>query len=104
MDKFITPLRNLLARLRSIKIPVPRISKPRKFPVRSIILWGVAAALAVGAFLFMQQFTACWQLTALPGMRPSTCPGAPTAYGSTPEVNAKGTPEEPPPTPAEVAA
>ena len=104
MDKFVAPLRSLLARLRTIKIPAPRITKPGRLPIRSIILWGVAVALAIGAFLFMQQFTACWQLTALPGMRPSSCPGAPTAYGSTPEVNAKGTPVALPPTPDTVAA
>ncbi len=107
MDKFKALLKSLLASIRSIKIPVlPRfnISRPRKLPVRRLILWGVAFAAAIGAFLFMQQFTACWQLTALPGQRPGWCAGAPTAYGSTPDVNAQGTAILPPPTPVDAPA
>ncbi len=107
MDNFIARIKGLLARLGTVKIPFPRNLKPRKVPVRSVILWGLVAIVAVGAYLFMQQFTACWQLTALPGMRPSWCPGAPTAFEgtSTPDVNAQGTVvAPPPPTPAEVAA
>lgn len=112
MDKIKAILQGLLARIKTIKISVPRTSKPifrnlrpAKFSVRALILWGLAVAVAIGAFFFMQQFTACWQLTALPGMRPSWCPGAPSELaGITPEVNAKGTPVLPPPTPADVAA
>src|SRR5512140_1935880 len=100
MNKFNALLHGLLERIRSVKISFPRVSGPRKLPLRSLILWAIALAAAVGAFLFMQQFTACWQLTALPGMRPSWCAGAPDTYaGLTPEVNAKGTPVLPPATP-----
>ncbi len=104
MDKFNTLFKSILARIRTIKFPAFKNPEPRKISVRAVIFWGVAVAVAIGAFLFMQQFTACWQLTALPGMRPSWCAGAPTVYGSTPDVNAKGTPVALPPTPADVAA
>lgn len=110
MDKFITLFRSILARLRNIKIPLPKIAYPRtlrltKMRARSFLLWGAAVAVAIALFLFVRQFTACWQLTALPGMRPASCPGAPTAFEgtTTPEVNAQGTAIVPPPTPAEVA-
>ncbi len=106
MNKIIAQLKGFLARLGTVKIPFLRNSRSNKFPIRPVILWGVAIIAAVGAFLFMQQFTACWQLTALPGMRPAWCPDAPTAYEgtSTPEVNAQGTEIAPPATPTDVAA
>ncbi len=105
MNKLITPLKSFLARLRiGKKNSTTRNPRPRKIPIGTFVLWAVAIAAAIGAFLFMQQFTACWQLTALAGMRPSWCAGAPTAYGSTPDVNAQGTAILPPPTPEDVAA
>src|SRR5512142_849744 len=105
MDKYVARLKDLLARLGRVKVPFLRNLKPGKIAARPLILWGIAAAVAIGAFFFMQQFTACWQLTALPGMRPASCPGTPSQYGGiTPEVNAQGTAVLPPATPTDVAA
>ena len=104
MEKF-------LARLRSIKIRFParangtQAAKPMKLAARPLVFWGAAFLVMIGAFFFIRQFTACWQLTALPGMRPASCPGAATEFqGATPEINAQGTAVAPPPTPEEVAA
>jgi LCP family protein required for cell wall assembly len=51
---------------------------------RQIIFWGVSLLLSTGLFFFVQNMTACWQLTALPGSPPAFCaselenlPGAP---------------------------
>jgi polyisoprenyl-teichoic acid--peptidoglycan teichoic acid transferase len=99
MDKFI-------AWLRSLKFPFARSTRRAgKLPVRGLIFWAAAFVVMIGLFVFMRQFTACWQLTALPGMRPASCPGAPTEYQgtTTPEVNAQGTAILPPPTPEDVA-
>ena len=98
MDKFV-------ARLKGIKISIPRNIRLRKMGTRQMVFWGVAILIAVGAFIFVRGFTACWQLTALAGARPATCPGgAQTGVIETPSVNAQGTAVVPPPTPAEVAA
>jgi len=98
MDKFF-------ARLRNIRIKFPRnvrFSSPGKTGVRRIVFWGVAVALGIALFVFMQGLTACWQLTALPGMRPASCPGAPSAL-ETPSVSNGSTAAAPlPPTPEAV--
>jgi LCP family protein required for cell wall assembly len=105
MNRFLARLKGLLARLGSVKIPFARSTRTGKVSARPFILWGIAIVAAIGAFLFVQQFTACWQLTALPGMRPASCPGAPSEYaGLTPQVNAEGTAILPPATPTDAAA
>ncbi len=38
-----------------------------------LLYWSLALGLAAGAFFFMRQLTACWQLTALPGVPPAYC-------------------------------
>ncbi len=103
MDKLIERLRNILAGLGRIRIPFPRNLRPRKLAARQLIFWGAAIVVTIGLFLFVRQFTACWQLTALPGMRPPSCPNAPTSFDATPEVNAQGTPVALPPTPEAVS-
>jgi polyisoprenyl-teichoic acid--peptidoglycan teichoic acid transferase len=98
MDKFIAMLRN-------IKIKLPPIRRPAKLPVRQIAFWGITALVAGAAFFFAQSLTSCWQITPLPGVRPSACPGDVTsAVLETPSVNAQGTAIAPPPTPVDVAA
>ena len=50
--------------------------KKIKFPKLSIgqlIFWVVTVALSVGAFVFAGKFTACWNLTNLPGIAPASC-------------------------------
>lgn len=64
-----------------------------------IAFWLVTIALSVGAYVFVGKFTACWNLTNLPGIAPAEC-GLGT---STQQFNPEGTPiassVELPPTP-----
>ena len=83
------------------KIKFPKLSRPS---VRQIIFWGVTLALGVGTFMFARNFTACWNLTDLPGMRPATCGGAANPLAD-PDLT-DGTPDPldaAPPTPGAVA-
>lgn len=85
---------NILDFLKNIKLP-----KIQKLPVGQIIFWGVIVIAAVFLFSFLRGFTACWEVTSLPGIPPSNCANAKTGVLSTPMVNALGTPEAtlPPP-------
>ncbi len=99
MDK----LNELLARLRSIRIRLPgniRLPRVQRLSVGQIILWGVALAVAITLFVFLRGFTACWQVTALPGMRPSSCPGPASALE---DLTIAGTAAVPPPSPTQEA-
>ena len=101
MDK----LNSLLERLKNIRIRLPawiKLQRPRRINVRQIIFWGVTIVVAVALFVFLRGLTTCWQVTELPGMRPSSCPG-PANASSTFTVAANGTAQLPP-TPADVAA
>jgi LCP family protein required for cell wall assembly len=75
--------------------------KKIKFPKLSIgqlIFWVVTVALSVGAFVFAGKFTACWNLTNLPGIAPASC-GQSNGLGT---FNPEGTaiaPVDLPPTP-----
>src|SRR5512143_2167884 len=72
--------------LKKIKFPkVGRIS------VGGIIVWGIALLLGVGAFLLIQNITACWKLTTLPGLSPASCKQATLNPLGTPVVNEQGT-------------
>ena len=62
-------------------IRVPRLSRGR------IIFWGFTLALSIGLFFFVQQLTACWQLTSLPGSRPEYCSGEQDALTDVPSLN-----------------
>ncbi len=45
-----------------------------KRPTTGQFIWmGVGLVMAVGLFIFLSRFVACWRLTALPGMAPSAC-------------------------------
>jgi polyisoprenyl-teichoic acid--peptidoglycan teichoic acid transferase len=99
MDKF-------LARLRSIKIQMPRnVKLPRlgRVAPRQMILWGAAIVVAVGFFGIVRGFTTCWQLTSLPGVPPASCKGSGSAGIGPTLVDAQGTPVILP-TPADVTA
>jgi polyisoprenyl-teichoic acid--peptidoglycan teichoic acid transferase len=82
--------------------------KPPKFGRRSIgpiIFWVMTLALAVGIFMFARNFTACWNLTGLPGRMPATC-GAGGNPLTGPDLNPDGTPNplgDAPPTPVVLA-
>lgn len=38
-----------------------------------LYFWGLALLLAIGLFFLVRHYTACWQLTALPGIPPDYC-------------------------------
>ena len=44
-----------------------------RFPIRSLVFWGLGLVMAVGLFTFTRDFTACWRLTSLPGTAPASC-------------------------------
>ena len=85
---------NILDFLKNIKLP-----KIQKLPVGRIIFWVGVVVAAVFLFVFLRDFTACWALTSLPGIPPSSCANAQASVLSTPIVNAQGTAEPtlPPP-------
>jgi len=64
-----------------------KFSTIKRIPARQWILWGAALVAAVGLFLFVRSFVACWRLTALPGIPPSTCEGASTSLPGTPLID-----------------
>ncbi|MCL4530906.1 MAG: LCP family protein [Chloroflexi bacterium] len=86
---------NILDFLKNIKLP-----KLQKLPVGRIIFWAVIVIAAVFVFSFMREFTACWAVTSLPGIPPSSCADAQSSVLSTPALNLKGTPEATLPPPA----
>ncbi len=97
-------MKKILELLKSIRMPnfgtIKRIRIPnfRKIPARTYILWGGAVLAAAGCFLFVRGFTACWELTALPGIAPANCAGGQGATGSftpTGKTGAKGLPPTP---------
>ncbi|MCL4530792.1 MAG: LCP family protein [Chloroflexi bacterium] len=64
-----------------------------------VFFWCVVIAAAIGIFIYARSFTACWNLTSLPGIPPSTCGGAAETALGTPLV-IQGTPAASlPPTP-----
>jgi LCP family protein required for cell wall assembly len=71
-------------------------AKTKTFPrikVGQIILLVAGLALAVGLFLFLQGFVACWRLTSLPGMPPANCKTlAANNPQATPQPGSEGTP------------
>src|SRR5688572_1094938 len=48
-----------------------------RFPIRSLVFWGLALVMAAGLFTFVRDFTACWRLTSLPGTAPANCTNRP---------------------------
>jgi polyisoprenyl-teichoic acid--peptidoglycan teichoic acid transferase len=68
------------------KIKFPKFGRPA---IGQIIFWGVTLALGVAAFIFSRNFTACWNLTGLPGLAPASCREVSNAPA---EFNPEGTP------------
>jgi LCP family protein required for cell wall assembly len=65
----------------------PEMARP---PVRQIVFWVAALALAVGFFIFTRGFVTCWEFTALDGIPPTSCNVESGGVG-TPYLNARGT-------------
>ena len=62
-----------------------------KLPTTGQFIWiGLGLVAAVGLFIFSRGFVACWRLTALAGLPPSTCAGQAALPGS--DTNPAGTP------------
>ena len=76
----------------------------QKLSVRQIIFWGLTLILVVGLFFLVRRLTACWQLTALPGIPPSYCAATLEVSSSTPDLNIEGTPNAGIPATPEVEA
>ena len=70
--------------LKKIKFP-----KFRRSMVGQVIFWVVTLALGVTAFVYARSFTACWNLTGLPGLAPASCSGESSAAA---QFNPEGTP------------
>src|SRR5688572_13843969 len=49
-----------------------------RFPIRSLVFWGLGLVMAAGLFTFVRDFTACWRLTSLPGSAPGNCTNGPS--------------------------
>ena len=76
----------------------------QKLSVRQIIFWGLTLILVVGLFFFVSRLTACWQLTALPGIPPSYCAANLENSPGIPDLNLEGTPNTEIPATPEVEA
>ncbi|MCB9109896.1 MAG: LCP family protein [Anaerolineales bacterium] len=63
-----------------------KIKRPSVF---QIVFWGVTVALAIAAFITVNNFTQCWTFTDLPGIPPAKC--GVTTSGDTFTVDAEGT-------------
>ncbi|MBE0670885.1 MAG: LCP family protein [Anaerolineales bacterium] len=74
--------------------------KKLKFPklgrlsVGQIIFWVITVALGIGAFIFANNLTQCWNLTQLPGIAPAAC-GITSDTGDQIVLNEEGTPLPP---------
>jgi len=66
------------------------------------VFWVAALALAVGLYIFTNDFVTCWQFTTLDGIPPASCNVESNVLG-TPVLNAQGTPIAATPT-ADVSA
>jgi LCP family protein required for cell wall assembly len=64
----------------------------RNFSWRQALYWSVALFAALSAFLFARYFTACWQLTALPGTPPAYCKGQPADSLHLPNLQSENDP------------
>lgn len=52
---------------------------------RGIAYWSFALIAAIATFFFVRRLTACWQLTALPGIPPSYCSAEPSNPSGLPD-------------------
>jgi LCP family protein required for cell wall assembly len=71
------------------------LGKIKRPSTGQLITWGIGLVLAIALAIFLRNFVACWQFTALAGMPPAFC--SPDTEGNTgePQVNAEGTPIAP---------
>jgi polyisoprenyl-teichoic acid--peptidoglycan teichoic acid transferase len=63
-----------------------------------LYFWGLALLLAIGLFFLVRHYTACWQLTALPGIPPEYCKGGVGNPSGLPDFEIEGDSNMEPPT------
>ena len=68
-----------------------RNTKLGPLSIGQVIFWSVILVIAIGGFLFIRGIVACWTITSLPGLPPSTC-GTVTVANDGPVLNEQGTP------------
>ncbi|MGB8981635.1 MAG: LCP family protein, partial [Anaerolineales bacterium] len=80
---------------------MPKIDFQR-FPLLQIVFWGGVLVMAASLFNFARDFTVCWQMTSLPGVRPGSCGSktvspleGPVIVGATKIPRATATPQAP---------
>ena len=64
----------------------------KKIAWQQIVFWSISLILSVATFFFVRRLTACWQLTALPGIPPSYCGAESDDPTGLPAPDLKGTP------------
>jgi polyisoprenyl-teichoic acid--peptidoglycan teichoic acid transferase len=64
----------------------------QKISRQQIIFWSISLVLAVATFFFVRSLTACWKLTALPGLPPTYCDAEFENPASLPAFNLEGMP------------
>lgn len=82
-------MNRLLEIVRNIKLP--KLGSLKGISRGRAILLGIAVLLAIGLYVATSSITACWQLTALPGIPPATCPGAGGDALTNPDIAESGT-------------
>ncbi len=66
------------------KLDILSTIKTFKRPTTGQFIWiGAGLVVAIGLFILLNSFVACWTLTALPGIQPSSCPGSAQPSGPT---------------------
>ena len=75
----------------------------QKVSVRQIVFWGFTLIFVVGLFFLVRRLTACWQLTALPGIPPSYCAANLENSPAQPDLNIDSVPNAEIPATLEVA-
>ena len=71
----------------------------RTLSLRRVAAWGIAVVIAVGLFIGIRNLTACWQITALPGVRPASCAGGGDQLPGFVLASTPGATQTAPPTP-----
>src|SRR3972149_10306673 len=60
-------------RMKSMNQKQGNLINKKKIAWQQIVFWSISLILSVATFFFVRRLTACWQLTALPGIPPSYC-------------------------------
>jgi LCP family protein required for cell wall assembly len=94
-------MQRILELLKTVRLPslAGFAQTIRKWSARRILFWAATLVLGISAFVAVRGLTACWRLTALPGMPPANCGEGGASPLGTLTVNEQGTPVAALPTP-----